>query len=86
MKPGEFAQVWALNGGEHVYRVLFETIPDHVGYLVIESNHRTGLKDNEAIPSILFTPEDQAAARKRPQARERDVARDPPAHRPPSDD
>jgi HupE / UreJ protein len=39
------------------YRVLFDTIPNHVGYLVIESNHRTGLKDNEAIPSILFTPE-----------------------------
>jgi len=41
---------------EAEYRVLFDTIPEHVGYLVIESNHRTGLKDNEAIPSILFTP------------------------------
>jgi hypothetical protein len=42
---------------EAEYRVLFDTIPNHVGYLVIESNHRTGLKDNEAIPSILFTPD-----------------------------
>jgi hypothetical protein len=42
---------------EAEYRVLFDTIPDHVGYLVIESNHRTGLTDNEAIPSILFTPD-----------------------------
>jgi len=41
---------------EAEYRVLFDTIPNHVGYLVIESNHRTGVKDNEMIPSILFTP------------------------------
>jgi hypothetical protein len=42
---------------EAEYRLFFDSIPDHRGFLVIERNTKTGVDDNEAIPSLLFTPE-----------------------------
>ena len=43
---------------EAEYRALFDAIPNHRGFLVVERNARTGVEDNESIPSILFTPDE----------------------------
>ena len=38
------------------YRALFDVIPDHRGFLVVERNVLTGIEDNEVIPSLIFSP------------------------------
>ena len=41
---------------EAEYRALFDVIPDHRGFLVVERNVLTGITDNESIPSLIFSP------------------------------
>ena len=41
---------------EAEYRVLFDAIPEHRGFLVVERNVLVGLEGNEAIPSAIFSP------------------------------
>lgn len=62
---GRFARVhFAVDGLREVpdrveaeYRLFFDEIPDHRGLLVVERNARTGVEDNESIPSLVFTPD-----------------------------
>ena len=39
------------------YRALFDVIPDHRGFLVVERNVLVGLEENESIPSLIFAPD-----------------------------
>lgn len=63
---GRFARLhFAVDGVREVpdlidaeYRLFFDVIPNHRGFLVVERNVKTGVEDNEAIPSLIFTPGD----------------------------
>ena len=41
------------------YRVAFDIIPEHRGLLVVENNWKTGIFDNEAQVSLVFTPSER---------------------------
>lgn len=43
------------------YNVLFDAIPDHKGFLLVENNWRTGTFDNEANISLTFSADDRKA-------------------------
>lgn len=41
------------------YRIAFDAVPEHRGFLVVENNWKAGTFDNEAQVSLIFTPTDR---------------------------
>ena len=44
------------------YRAIFDAVPEHRGFLVVENNWKTGTMDNEAQVSLIFTPSEPRQA------------------------